>query len=336
MASIVSAGTTSATSLNLSADTTGILQLASNNGTVALTVDTSQNVGMGTTTPGARLHVVTNVSSSYGGIIYNNNATGQGLTIRAGSTSSQDAFNCQTYNGGISLFTVQGGGNVGIGTSSPATLTHLLSASNTQLRVETSNTGAVTVSQYKNAAGDVHQVGSETSAANAGFTGSSAYDLCLYAGGTRGISMGNNSGAWLKLSSTGNVLVKATAAPSGVTADTFFLLTAGTATLGTANASGYIVYTKTIAQGVATTLITPADIDKWAGVIFISYVRDADQNRSGMMMVRYAYNRTYTTLLDSSQNSGATFSVSGNNLQVTLGGAGSYFCEIQIWGGAGP
>lgn len=268
MASIVSAGTTSATSLNLSADTTGILQLASNNGTVALTVSTGQLIGVGTT--------------------------------------------------------------------SPATLTHLLSASNTQLRVETSNTGAVAVSQYKNAAGNVHQVGSETSAANAGFTGSSAYDLCLYAGGTRGISMGNDSGAWLKLSSTGNVLVKATSAPSGVTADTFFLLTAGASTLGAANASGYIVYTKTIQQGVATTLITPADIDKWAGVIFISYVRDADQNRSGMMMVRYAYNRTYTTLIDSSQNSGATFSVSANNLQVTLGGAGSYFCEIQIWGGAGP
>jgi hypothetical protein len=45
MASIVSAGTTSATALNMSADTSGVLQLASNNGTVAVTVDTSQNVG---------------------------------------------------------------------------------------------------------------------------------------------------------------------------------------------------------------------------------------------------------------------------------------------------
>jgi hypothetical protein len=47
MASIVSAGTTSATALNMSADTTGILQLASNNGTVAVTINTSQNVGFG-------------------------------------------------------------------------------------------------------------------------------------------------------------------------------------------------------------------------------------------------------------------------------------------------
>jgi hypothetical protein len=51
MASIISAGTTSATALNMSADTSGVLQLASNNGTVALTVDTSQNIGVGITNP---------------------------------------------------------------------------------------------------------------------------------------------------------------------------------------------------------------------------------------------------------------------------------------------
>jgi len=49
MASIVSAGTTSSTALNMSADTSGVLQLASNNGTVAVTVDTSQILAMGTT-----------------------------------------------------------------------------------------------------------------------------------------------------------------------------------------------------------------------------------------------------------------------------------------------
>jgi hypothetical protein len=55
MASIISAGTTSATALNMSADTTGVLQLASNNGTVALTVNTSQQVGVGTATPAYQL-----------------------------------------------------------------------------------------------------------------------------------------------------------------------------------------------------------------------------------------------------------------------------------------
>jgi len=55
MASIISAGTTSATALNMSADTTGILQLASNNGTVALTVSTAQNIGVGTTSPAYKI-----------------------------------------------------------------------------------------------------------------------------------------------------------------------------------------------------------------------------------------------------------------------------------------
>jgi hypothetical protein len=59
MASIVSAGTTSATALNMSADTTGILQLASNNGTVGVTLSTAQNLMIGSTSDnGYKLKVV--------------------------------------------------------------------------------------------------------------------------------------------------------------------------------------------------------------------------------------------------------------------------------------
>lgn len=43
MASIISAGTTTSTALNMSADTSGALQLATNNGIPAATFDTSQN-----------------------------------------------------------------------------------------------------------------------------------------------------------------------------------------------------------------------------------------------------------------------------------------------------
>lgn len=57
MASIISAGTTSATALNMSADTSGVLQLASNNGTVALTVATNQYVGIGIASPTQQLDV---------------------------------------------------------------------------------------------------------------------------------------------------------------------------------------------------------------------------------------------------------------------------------------
>ena len=52
MASIISASTTSGTALNMSADTTGVLQLATGaTPTTAVTIDTSQNVGIGTTSP---------------------------------------------------------------------------------------------------------------------------------------------------------------------------------------------------------------------------------------------------------------------------------------------
>jgi hypothetical protein len=51
MASILSAGTTNSTALNLTADTSGVLQLASNNGTTAVTINASQFVGIGTTSP---------------------------------------------------------------------------------------------------------------------------------------------------------------------------------------------------------------------------------------------------------------------------------------------
>jgi len=57
MASSISAGTTSSTALVATADTSGALQLATNNGTVAVTVDTSQNVGVGTVSPSYKLDV---------------------------------------------------------------------------------------------------------------------------------------------------------------------------------------------------------------------------------------------------------------------------------------
>jgi hypothetical protein len=82
MASSISAGTTSSTALVCTADTTGALQLATNNGTVAVTVDTSQNVGIGTTSPSAVLGVNgdikfgSNSSGTYpGGRFYTNSGT---------------------------------------------------------------------------------------------------------------------------------------------------------------------------------------------------------------------------------------------------------------------
>jgi hypothetical protein len=65
MASIISAGTTDSTSLNVSSDKSGILQLASNNGTVGVTLDTASNVGIGTSSPSGKFDILgSNVSTS--------------------------------------------------------------------------------------------------------------------------------------------------------------------------------------------------------------------------------------------------------------------------------
>lgn len=65
MASVISASTTSATALNMSADTTGVLQLATGaTPTTAVTIDTSQNVGIGTTSPANKLDIF---NSNFGG-----------------------------------------------------------------------------------------------------------------------------------------------------------------------------------------------------------------------------------------------------------------------------
>ena len=102
------------------------------NTTSAYFATTSGNVGIGNVSASYKLDVSGtgrftgalrvdhSTASAYGAVIYNTSATGQGLTVRGGSTSSQDAFNVQTYDGNTSLLSVQGGGKVGIGENSPA------------------------------------------------------------------------------------------------------------------------------------------------------------------------------------------------------------------------
>jgi hypothetical protein len=85
MASIIAAGTTSGTALNMTADTSGQLQLATGaTPTTAVTIDTSQNVGIGTTSPGQKLHV-------------NNSSLGSTIKI-TDSQSTVDGFYLQAYS----------------------------------------------------------------------------------------------------------------------------------------------------------------------------------------------------------------------------------------------
>jgi len=80
MASIISAGTTSGTALNMTGDTSGVLQLATNGSTTAVTVDASQNVGIGTTSP--------TDTSSFGRALDIVSSTGAGVYLRDSTTAT--------------------------------------------------------------------------------------------------------------------------------------------------------------------------------------------------------------------------------------------------------
>lgn len=97
MASVISASTTSATALNMSADTTGVLQLATGaTPTTAVTIDTSQNVGIGTTSPSGKLDVSGVFKIQSNGDVYG--ATGNAGSILLCGGSSYNA------GGSIKLF----------------------------------------------------------------------------------------------------------------------------------------------------------------------------------------------------------------------------------------
>jgi hypothetical protein len=70
MASTISAGTTTGTAIAVAGDTTGNLAFQTNGTTTAMTIDTSQNVGIGTASPSNRLDVSGNAGVT-GNLLFN-------------------------------------------------------------------------------------------------------------------------------------------------------------------------------------------------------------------------------------------------------------------------
>ena len=134
-------GTQTMTTLTSPAATNFTLQSA---GTTAITVDTSQNVGIGTSSPAQKLHVAgtgdtrlqVESTSSGAGVIYLNGSTAgfagyntiqsrNGSTVQWAIGGSGDQNTLPFYTNGSERMRIDSSGNVGIGTSSPAYALHV-------------------------------------------------------------------------------------------------------------------------------------------------------------------------------------------------------------------
>ncbi|MEK7659352.1 MAG: hypothetical protein AAB338_01710 [Patescibacteria group bacterium] len=126
-----------------------------------MVMDSSGNVGIGTTAPVGkvdvrggemivtdgvgdagtfRLQSTINQSGEYAGLFYNAHASGNGVQINGGSTSSQTAL-AVNNNGGTSLLYVRGNGNVGIGTTGPGAKLDVVDATGSAIGVRSTMTG---------------------------------------------------------------------------------------------------------------------------------------------------------------------------------------------------
>jgi hypothetical protein len=109
MASTISAGTTTTTALVYSADTSGVLQLQTNGGTTAVTIDTNQNVGVGVT-PSANWNSAVKAVQVNGSALACNNGTTGLLSGLTWDSSYNYKYSINNVAGAIVFNTTGGGG----------------------------------------------------------------------------------------------------------------------------------------------------------------------------------------------------------------------------------
>lgn len=127
MASIISAGTTSGTALNMTGDTSGVLQLATNGSTTALTIDTSQRVAFvagtaalpaitttGDTNTGIFFSAADTIDFAEGGAACGQFDSSSNFKFNSGYGSVATAYGCRAWVrfNGTGTVAINGSGNV--------------------------------------------------------------------------------------------------------------------------------------------------------------------------------------------------------------------------------
>ena len=215
--------------LKQTADSTGVLALQTN-GTTAVTVDASQNVGIGSTTVIGKTQInvgditPTSTSANMNGFVVSNGNTGNGLSFGAADTGgynwiSSGYVNSASSGRPLAIFTagtermrIDSSGNVGIGTSSPSALLHAASGSNGTLNYQTgtwaakifqqndasANNGLIVGNRYASDASTVFEAGSLYGSSTAW---GSFYKIT--GGGTHIWGVGNSGTESMRLESSG-------------------------------------------------------------------------------------------------------------------------------------
>jgi hypothetical protein len=98
------------------------------------------NVGIGTTTPEAKLQILQSSLTAWAAKIENNAGTGKGLLIKAAANDQTPVLEIQD-NYGATKMKVQSNGNVGIGTTTPTATLDILQSSNEAWAAKIVNNG---------------------------------------------------------------------------------------------------------------------------------------------------------------------------------------------------
>jgi hypothetical protein len=216
MASTLNASNSGAGGLISTADASGVLQLQSA-GTTAVTIDTSQNVGIGTTSPSQKLHVYRNTSTTDAQIQSEQAGAGEATVgflktgVYAWLTGISTDYSYRIAGSGASLttntrFMIDTSGNVGIGTSSPKT-----NSGYTTLTLNNASSGGVleftnnntTVAQLYNTGTDFYTYSA------------SGKNIVFDASGLAYIKMNTNGTERMRIDSSGYVRVNNTSGIDG-------------------------------------------------------------------------------------------------------------------------
>ena len=178
MSSIINATTTAG--VTVQGDNSGSLQLATNNGTTAVTIDTSQNVGIGTSSPTAKLNVAIGSNTLTQNIvtIKGGGASGSFSGLSVQSNSGDEIFNVNNLTYNVTMGTVAG--NLLVGTTSltagNARLTAKADGSgNSAISANSAGTSAYNIISIENGNGQVGRI--QTNGSATSYLTSSDYRL---------------------------------------------------------------------------------------------------------------------------------------------------------------